>query len=348
MQKVELGRSGLRVTRVGMGGIPIQRLSTAQAVAVVQHCLDQGVNFIDTARVYSNSEERIGKALSGRRDGVIVASKSQARDRAGFLADVDHSLQQLQMDRIDLYQLHNVSKDAEYEQVVAPGGALEGAQQAREAGKILHIGLTSHSPDIAKRAVLSGLFETIMFPLNFVAREPGEELYPLAKQKDVGFIVMKPFGGGMLDNARLVFRYLAQFPKAVAIPGIESKREIDEILRIVSQPAELGEGERAEMERIRAEVGNRFCRRCDYCQPCPQGVPVSELMTAESVLKRMPLGRFVSYLAGPVEKAVMACEKCGQCEERCPYGLPIQEMMDESIALYLREKARYDSNTSGA
>ena len=340
MEQLRLGKSDLRVTRVGMGGIPIQRLTEAQAIAVVQHCLDRGINFIDTARGYGTSEKRIGKAIAGRRDGLILASKSGARDRAGFLADLDISLKTLNVEHIDLYQLHNVSSEEDYQRVMGPGGALEGALVGRDAGKLRHIGFTSHSPATAKAAVRSGQFETLMFPFNFVARELGEELYPLAVEHDVGFIAMKPFAGGMLDDARLALRYIAQFPQAVPIPGIEKSEEVDEILDLLSQPMQVTEADQAEIERIRTELGNRFCRRCNYCQPCPQDVPVSTLMIAESVLKRMPLRGFVDFLAGPVERAVTECEKCGVCEERCPYGLPILEMMDESISLFRRERAR--------
>ncbi len=346
MKKIRLGKSGLMVSEVGFGGIPIQRLSEAGAVAVVQHCLDRGVNYIDTARVYGPSEERIGKAIRGRRDQVILASKSTARDRAGLLADLETSLKTLGVEAIDLFQLHNVATEEDYDRVMAPDGALEGARDAQQAGKIRHIGVTSHSLEMAKAAVRSGQFETVMFPMNFVAREPGEELYPLAVQHDVGFVVMKPFGGGMLEDARLAFKYLAQFPHAVAIPGIEKAAEMDQILEILSQPRDLSASERAEMERIRTELGNRFCRRCEYCQPCPQDVPVPMLMTAASALKRMPMPRFLNFMGAAVQKAAEQCEKCGECMERCPYGLPILEMMDESISLYRHAEAQYQASST--
>jgi predicted aldo/keto reductase-like oxidoreductase len=346
MNKTRLGKSGLMVSQVGFGGIPIQRLSEAQAVAVVQHCLDRGVNYIDTARDYGTSEERIGKAIRGRRDAAILASKSTARDRAGLLADLETSLEKLGVEAIDLYQLHNVTTEGDYDKVLAPGGALEGAHEAKQTGKIRHIGVSCHSLEIAKEAVRSGWFETVMFPMNFVAREPGEELYPLAVQHDVGFVVMKPFAGGMLEDARLAFKYLAQFPHAVAIPGIEKAAEMDQILEILSQPLDLSQGEREEMERIRTELGNRFCRRCEYCQPCPQDVPVPMLMTAASVLKRMPLPQFLNFMGAAVQTAAEQCEKCGECEERCPYGLPILEMMDESISLYRRAEAQYQASSA--
>lgn len=342
MERLRLGKSGFMVSRVGFGGIPIQRLSEKEAIAVVRGCLDRGVNFIDTARAYTTSEERIGKAIAGRRDEVILATKSLARDKAGLLADLDLSLRPLGVETIDLYQLHGVSSEEDYQRVVGPGGALEGAEKAQQAGKIKHIGFTSHSLEIAKQAVRSRQFETILFPLNFIAREPGEELYPLAVEHDIGFMVMKPLAGGMLDNARLAFKYLLQFPKVLLVVGIERIEEMEEILQIVSGSTALTEAERSEMERFRKELGHRFCRRCQYCQPCPHGVPVTTIMIAESMWKRIPLRDFVESYAGPVEKAAACCIKCGECEAKCPYGLPIREIIDECLELYHREKARYE------
>jgi len=347
MNKIRLGRSELWVTQIGFGGIPIQRLAEAEAVAVVRHCLDRGINFLDTAHGYTTSEERIGQAIAGIRAGLILASKSPARDRAGVLAHLELSLQRLGVDYIDLYQLHNVSKEEDLQQALAPGGALEAARQAQQEGKIGHIGITSHAVEIAKKAVRSGLFETILFPLNFVAKEPGEEVYQLALEHDVGFIAMKPLGGGMLPSARLAFKYLLQFPQAANIPGIEKAAEIDEILQIVAEPADLSAADRVEMERIQADLGSRFCRRCDYCQPCPQGIPISQLTTAVSMLRRMPVEGFLCFTGPAAEKAAADCQKCGECEERCPYGLPIREMMDEAIALYWREKAAYEGRAAG-
>ena len=343
MRRIRLGKSGLMATQVGLGGIPIQRLSEDEAIAVVKGCLDLGLNFIDTSRAYTTSEERIGKAIAGRRDEVIIATKSLARDRATLLADLEVSLRLLGVEAIDLYQLHNVSSKEDYQHVIGPGGALEGALEAQRSGKVKHIGITSHTLDVAKGAVQSGLFETILFPLNFVAREPGEELYPLAMACDVGFIVMKPLAGGMLDNARLAFKYLLQFPDAVCVPGVERVQQMEEIVRIVSEPAALTNAEQQEMDRVRKELGDRFCRRCQYCQPCPQGISINFLMIAESMWKRMPLSEFLKSYATQVEKAATDCEKCGECEDKCPYGLPIREMLDEAIALYRREKAAYDA-----
>ncbi len=338
MKTIRLGKSNLMVSAVGFGGIPIQRLSDDDAVALVRGCLDLGINYIDTAHGYTTSEERVGRALKGRRDGIVLATKSHGLDRDTLTQELEQSLSRLGVDYIDLFQLHNVASQEEWDKVLAPGGALEAARDALQAGKIGHIGVTSHALAFAQKAVRSGLFETIMFPLNFVAREPGEELYPEAVANDVGFIAMKPLGGGMLSDARLAFQYLRQFPHAVPIPGIERIEEMREIIAVMAEPAGLTADDRQRIEGIREELGTRFCRRCDYCQPCRQGIPISSLMTAPSLIKRMPPQRALAMMERSVAKAV-ECEKCGECGETCPYHLPIREMLDEAIALYGRLKA---------
>ena len=341
MKRVRLGKTGLEVSRIGFGGIPIQRLNEAEAVRVVARCLELGVNFLDTATGYSTSEERIGKAIAGRRQGLVLATKSPARDAGTATAHIDQSLRRLGVEVLDLWQLHNVSTMEALDRVLAPGGALEAGRRAVEAGKVRHVGITSHSMEVALKAVPMGCFETVQFPFNFVTSEPAERLLPLAREHDVGFIAMKPLGGGLLSNARLCLKWLLQYD-VVPDPGIERVAEIEEIVSIVDGMVEgdpaLTPEEWAEIERIRADVGTRFCRRCGYCEPCPEGVRVSALMTLESMIKRLPVERVISP-SGWVAPAVVSaagCIECGECEEKCPYQLPIREMMAEHLALYER------------
>lgn len=341
MKTVLLGKTRLEVSRVGFGGIPIQRLSEAEAIKVVQHCIDLGITFLDTANGYSTSEERIGKAIAGRRQGLVVATKTGARDKAAAQEHLELSLRRLNIDTIDLWQLHNVSSFEAYERVLGPDGAMEAAQEALRTGKVRHIGITSHSMDVALKAVSSGLFETIQFPLNFVTSEPVEELVPLAQEHNLGFIAMKPFGGGLLGQANLAIKYLLQFDTVVPDPGIEKIEEIDEIVDIVNGPWELTPRERQEIEHIRAQMGARFCRRCDYCQPCPQGVRISVIMGLHSLWKRFPPGMFLRDWVVEAVETGRNCAQCGECEERCPYDLPIREMLTENLEFY-------DSITSGA
>lgn len=339
MRQIRLGRTGLIVSEVGFGGIPIQRLSEQEAVTLVRRCLDLGITFLDTANGYSTSEERIGKAMAGRRDGLVLATKTGARDGAGVTKHLTLSLERLGVETIDLYQFHGVSSDEDYDKVLAPAGPLAVVREAQACGQVRHIGLTSHSMDIALRAVKSGHFETIMFPFNFITNEAAQELIPLAIERDVGFIAMKPLAGGALDNATLAFTYLRRFPNILPIPGIERAEEIEEIIAVMEGPAEMRPGEQEEIERLQAELGTRFCRRCGYCQPCPEGVSIQLLMIMDSMIKRMPPADVFADFTQLVE-AADACTDCGECEEKCPYGLPIREIINFHVELFHSEMAR--------
>ena len=336
MRKIKLSRTALMVSAVGFGGIPIQRLSREDAVAVVRHCLDLGVTFLDTANGYTTSEERIGEAVSGRREGLVLATKTQARDAKEAAEHLALSLERLGLQTIDLYQFHCVSSDDDYQKVVSPGGPLDVVREARASGQVRHIGLTSHSMEIALRAVRSGDFETIMFPFNFIANEAARELIPLALQRDVGFIAMKPLAGGALDNATLAFKYLRQFPQILPIVGVERTAEMEEVVGLMEGPSEMTDDEEAAIARLRTELGTRFCRRCGYCEPCPQGVSTQLLMIMDSIVKRMPLADVYADFAQTVDRAE-ECTECGECEDKCPYKLPIREMIREHVELFRRE-----------
>jgi len=341
VEKIRLGRTDMMVSKLGFGGIPIQRVSEDEAVAVVRRCLKLGITFIDTANNYTTSEERIGKAISGRRQELIIATKTAARTREEVESHLKLSLKQLGVESIDLYQFHNVSDSDTLNAILAPHGPMAAVEEAKRAGLVKHIGVTSHLIDAAKELVKSDRFETIMFPLNFIACEAADELLPLAREHDVGFIAMKPLAGGMLDNVTIAFKYLFQFPDVVPIPGIQKIHEIEEIVQIVKETQTMTEAEQREMEQLIQELGKTFCRRCDYCQPCPEEIPISLVMAAPSFAKRMPPERIFS---GPIAEAiekVAGCTQCSECEERCPYDLPIREMIVEQVNWYETERKKY-------
>jgi predicted aldo/keto reductase-like oxidoreductase len=341
MEKIRLGKTGMMVSKLGFGGIPIQRDTEDEAVAVVRRCLDLGITFLDTANGYTTSEERIGKAIKGRREGVVLATKSGARTADDIKGHLKLSLERLGTDYIDLYQFHGVSRAEHLKIVLDPGGLLAIVEEARKAGVVKHIGITSHSMDIAKEAVKSDCFETLMFPFNFITDEAADELLPLCREHDVGFIAMKPMGGGMLENATVAFKYLFQFPDIVPIPGIEKTHEIEEIVRLLEEQPQMTEPEWQEMQRLKKELGTRFCHRCDYCQPCTVEIPISTVMTCRSFFKRMPPERFFGGMVdGAMEKAAN-CTECGECEARCPYNLPIREMIAETVKWFQEEKQKY-------
>jgi len=341
MEKIRLGKTNMMVSRLGFGGIPIQRDSEEEAVAIVKRCLDAGITFLDTANAYTTSEQRIGKAIAGKREGLVIATKTTARSREGVEKHLHLSLERLGVTYIDLYQFHNVSDSNALKTVLDPAGPMAVVRAAQKAGLIRHIGVTSHQMDIAKQAVRSGHFETIMFPFNVITSEAAEDLLPLCREHDVGFIVMKPLAGGMLENVAIAFKYLMQFPDLLLIPGIEKIHEIDEIVSVMSGPSLLTEAEQQEIERLREQLGSRFCRRCDYCQPCDTGIPISIVMQYDSFVKRLPPeGTFSGWIAASMEKAA-ECTNCGDCEERCPFDLPIREMIAEYVLTYGEAKKRY-------
>ena len=344
MDKIKLGKTGMTVSKLGFGGIPIQRVSEDEAVAVVQRCLDLGITFFDTANVYTTSEARIGKAIEGRREKIVIATKSTSRNREGVDEHLNMSLERLGLNYIDLYQFHQVGDFKSLETVLDPKGPMVVLEKAKKAGVIKHIGVTSHQIDVAKEAVKSDRFETLMFPFNFIACEAADELLPLCRKHDVGFIAMKPLAGGALDNVTIAFKYLLQFPDVLPIPGIEKSREIEEIVQVLQGPWDMSEAERNEMQRLRDELGNKFCRRCDYCQPCTQEIPISTVMVVKSAIGRLPPERlFTGMFADAVEKAAN-CTECGDCEERCPYQLPIMEMLPESVQYFKEAKQKYDQS----
>lgn len=336
----------MMVTKLGFGGIPIQRVSQEEAVAVVRRCLELGINFLDTANAYSTSEEHIGKAISGRQEEVILATKSLSRDRDGVARHLQQSLKMLGVASIDLYQFHNVSDSNTLDKVLDPHGPMAVVEEARRTGQVKHIGITSHQIDVAKDAVKSGRFETIMFPFNFIACEAADELIPLAREYDVGFIAMKPLAGGMLDNATIAVKYLLQFPDIVPIIGIEKVHEIEEIVQVLAGPVAMTEAEQEEIRRLREELGTSFCRRCDYCQPCTAEISISVVMTWPGFMKRFtPEWLFEGTIGAVMEKAVN-CTECGDCEERCPYHLPIMEMIKEHYDLYQAAKKKYQAQAN--
>ena len=346
METIRLGKTEMMVSKLGFGGIPIQRLSDDEAVAVVRRCLDLGITFLDTANGYTTSEERIGKAIKGRRQELFLATKSGARTREGIEENLKLSLERLGVDYIDLYQFHGVSDAKALEMVLAPDGPMAVVEEAKRAGVVKHIGISSHSMAIAQEAVKSDRFETIMFPFNFITYEAADELLPLCREHDVGFIAMKPLGGGMLDNVTIAFKYLFQFPDIVPIPGIEKIAEIEEIVQVLEGPRQMTKAEQREMEQIRKELSTTFCHRCDYCQPCIVQIPISMVMTSGSFFKRMPPERFFSgFISEGLEKAAM-CTECGDCEAKCPYKLPIRDLLAQQVKWYREEKRKYQEKVS--
>ncbi len=321
-----LGKTGLKISHLGFGGIPIQKIDAAGTKVLVQGLLDAGINYIDTARAYTVSEEYLGEALEGVREHFILATKSMVRTKDAMAADIDLSLQKLRTDYIDLYQVHNPSP-ADLETVLAPGGALEALKEAKNAGKIGHIGITLHSLDLFKKAVDFDWVETIMFPYNIVETQ-GEEFIQACAERNIGFIAMKPLAGGAIEDAKLALRFItANDAVSVVIPGMAETREIKENLSAIKDTSPLTAKETSAMEELRRTLGTHFCRRCNYCAPCAAGIPISLVFLLEGYLSRYGLEEWARNRYSGIAQKASACIGCGICETRCPYELPIREMM---------------------
>jgi len=332
-----LGKTNLRVSEFGFGGIPIIRLSIDEAVAVLRRAYDKGVTFYDTANAYICSEDKIGRAFAGMRDKIVLATKTGKRDAAGAAEHIDTSLRLLRTDHIDLYQFHQVSQEKDWQAISGPGGALEAVLKAKEQGKIGHIGLTYHNLSMANRLIKTGIFETIQFPFSFVEPEAAAELHVTARSLGLGILAMKPFGGGVIDNAALTFKFLRQFPDVIPIPGFDSVQYVDQVAAIYETPNTVDDADRALMAEYRERLGRQFCRRCEYCQPCPNGVLITPAMAYPIVAHRMSKEVAVNFAKIAIE-SVARCTECGVCLTRCPYNLPIPELIRKNYDLYLTHR----------
>jgi predicted aldo/keto reductase-like oxidoreductase len=331
MDKVRFGKSELLVSKIAFGAIPIQRLNTADAVAVVRGVIDLGVNFIDTANGYTDSEEKIGIAIKDiPRDNLIITTKSGARDKKTYLEHIDLSLKQLGTDYIDLHQMHGVSSPGCYDAVFGEGGAYEGLMEAVRAGKVRFPAFSSHSVPMAIQMMREHDFAAVQLPFNYIDTEALAEAIPLAKELDMGFIAMKPLGGGLLSDAGLSFRYLAQFDSIIPDPGIEKLSEMEEIVRISEVNEPFTAADAAAVERAKAEMGSSWCHRCEYCRPCPQNIAISMALNTTSFMKRLPPWRSIE-MAGQVMENARNCTACRVCVERCPYKLDVPVLLKERL-----------------
>ena len=328
-----LGKTGLKISRLGFGGIPIQRIDAEGTKKLIRQMMEAGVNYIDTARSYTVSEEYLGYALEGVRDHFVLATKSMGRTKEAMAKDIDISLKNLRTDYIDLYQLHNPTKK-DLEQILAPGGALEALREAKEAGKIGHIGITLHSAELFAQAIEFDWVETVMFPYNIVETQ-GEELIRICARKNIGFIDMKPLAGGAIDDASVALRFIASNPDVtVVIPGMAEEKELQQNLAAVNDTSPLTTEEQKKIQHFRDCLGTQFCRRCNYCQPCSAGISIYTMFILEGYYNRYNLKDWATARYMALDKTASDCIGCGICETRCPYNLPIRQMMKKVEKLF--------------
>ena len=324
-----LGKTGLEISRLGFGGIPIQKIDAEGTKALIGDMINEGVNFIDTARGYTVSEEYLGFALEGVRDKFVLATKSMARTKDAMAQDIDISLKNLRTDYIDLYQVHNPVA-ADLEKLMSEGGALEALLEAKASGKIGHIGITFHSVELFRKAIELDWVETVMFPYNIVETQ-GEELIAKCAEKNIGFICMKPLAGGAIDDAEIALRFIVSNPAVtVVIPGMADAAEIAQNVKSTSDTSPLTDAEIEKIAAIKESLGTNFCRRCNYCAPCTAGINISGVFLFEGYYSRYDLKEWALSRYSSLPKTASDCIECGVCEERCPYNLPIRQMMKKA------------------
>ncbi len=333
MERVVLGKTGLKVNKNGFGALPIQRISKEDAVVLLQKAFQNGINYFDTARAYSDSEEKMGAALHEVRDQIIISTKTAAQNGKDFWKDLEMSLEKLQTDYIDLYQFHNPAFCPK------PGdgsGLYEAALEAKEQGKIRHIGITNHRIAVAKEAVLSGLYETLQFPFSYLASEEEVELVELCRQKEVGFIAMKGLAGGLIHNSASAYAFMCQpqFAHVEPIWGIQREWELDEFLSYQEQAPELNEALLAEIQKDKEQLAGEFCRGCGYCMPCPAGIEINNCARMSLMLRRAPQEAWLSEEWQEKMKKIENCLHCGSCMKKCPYGLNTPELLKRNYEDY--------------
>jgi len=332
MEYRKLGRTGLSVSRLGLGGIPIQRVTDGVAAEMLSVCQELGINFIDTARGYRDSEAKIGKAMRSKRSSFYLASKSARRDAAGFREELEQSLTLLQTDYLDLYQLHMVSALDVWEQVQSGAGALTALLAAKQAGLVRFVGVTSHNNDVLEIMIDSNLFDTAQFPLNVVESQFKGSL-SRARELNLGTIAMKPMAGGALQSPDLALRFLLPSEVDTIIPGMDTVEQIYRNYQSL-QKGILSETESRELEEDAKALGEDFCRRCEYCLPCPEGIRIPTLFILEGYANRYGLTEWARERYFGMSSRADACVECGLCEERCPYKVGIRQKLKRTESVF--------------
>lgn len=331
MATVTLGRTGITTDKNGFGALPVQRVSKDDAAKLLRRAYDGGITFFDTARAYSDSEEKLGYALSEIRTHIFIATKTAAQTADGFWKDLEESLTLLKTDYIDIYQFHNPDFCPK------PGdgtGLYEAAQKAKEQGKIRFIGLTNHRLAVAHEAVDSGLYDTLQFPFCYLSTGPDLELVRACEEQNMGFIAMKALSGGLITNSAAAYAFAAQFDGVLPIWGIQKEHELDEFLRYVKEPPVMTDELRALIEADRKQLAGSFCRGCGYCMPCPVGIEINNCARMSLLLRRSPSDAHLSPEGQEKMMKIKECIHCNQCMGKCPYGLHTPELLQQNLKDY--------------
>ena len=331
MIQVALGSTGIKVNKNGFGALPIQRISKEAAVALVRRAYRGGMNFFDTARFYTDSEEKLGEAFAGMRDEIYLATKTMALTAEDFWEHLEASLKALRTDYVDLYQFHNPPFCPK------PGdgsGLYEAMLEAKAQGKIRHIGITNHRLKVAHEAIDSGLYETLQFPFCYLATEHELELVEKCRKANMGFIAMKGLSGGLLTNSAAAYAFLGQFEHVLPIWGIQRENELDEFLSYIENPPTMTEEIRAEIAKDKEALGADFCRACGYCMPCPVGIEINTCARMSQLIRRSPSELQLTPEVQAKMKKVEECKHCGACKKKCPFGLDTPTLLEKNYEDY--------------
>lgn len=332
MEKMRLGRTGLLIGRSGFGALPIQRISLNDSVHILRKAYHNGFDFFDTARNYSDSEEKIGAALGDVRHDIILATKSSADNKDDLLKDLETSLKNLRTDYVDILQLHNLSKVPD---PLDPQSALSGVLEARKRGMVRYVGFTNHSLENAINAARSGIYDTIQFPLSILSTSDELRLIDECLKNDCGLIAMKAMGGGLITNAAAAFAFLRQYENVVPVWGIQREEELDQFLELEKNPPVLDENLRELIKKDQRELSFQFCRGCGYCMPCPQGIQINMTARMSLLLRRAPSQNFLTPEWREKMLLINQCSDCGHCRSRCPYGIDTPELLRDNLRDYL-------------
>jgi predicted aldo/keto reductase-like oxidoreductase len=331
MSKVTLGKTGITVEKNSFGALPIQRISRQDAVSLLRKAYEHGVTFYDTARWYSDSEEKLGEAFDGIRDKIYIATKTGAKDADSFWRDLNTSLTNLRTDYIDIYQFHNPPFCPKPNDGT---GLYEAMLEARDKGMIRHIGITNHRISVATEAIESGLYETLQFPFSYLASDNDLEIVEKCRKANMGFIAMKALSGGLITNSAAAYAYLAQFEHVLPIWGVQRESELDEFLSYIDNPPILNDELKAVIESDRKELSGEFCRGCGYCMPCPVGIEINNCARMSLLIRRSPSEKQLTPEARAKMKLIEKCLHCGQCKSKCPYGLDTPTLLEKNYKDY--------------
>ncbi len=332
MSQVTLGTTNITVNKNGFGALPVQRVSVEDAGRLLKKAFDNGITFFDTARAYTDSEEKIGRALNSVRDQIYIATKTAAKTAEGFWKDLETSLSLLKTDYIDIYQFHNPAFCPK------PGdgtGLYEAITEAKAQGKVRHIGITNHRLAVAQEAIDSGLYEVLQFPFCYLASEKDLAIVRQCKEKNMGFIAMKALSGGIITNSAAAYAYLDQFDHVLPIWGVQRERELNEFIGYVDNPPVMTEEIKAIIDRDRKELSGNFCRGCGYCMPCPAGIEINNCARMSLMIRRAPVAAQLTPESQEKMKKIEECLHCGQCSRKCPYNLDTPRLLEENYKDYM-------------